>query len=75
MVEAGYYLDIDGNIIRVTVNKAGTRSYAQRMVTGADADGVKIIDWVYQPGLGVDLLIVPLTARAVSKRIRDAVAA
>ena len=74
-VEPGYYLSIDNDIIKVTVNKAGTRSYAQRMVFAADENGCKILEWVYQPGLGVDLLITALGARDVSRRVREAVAA
>ena len=71
----GHYLDDRGDVIRVTVNRAGTRSYAQRMVLTADADGVAIVEWEYCPGLGRDLLLTDLTPREVSRRVRAAIAA
>lgn len=69
-IEPGYYLDIDNRVIRVAATKTGDRVHAQRMVL---VDGR--IGWVYQHGLGVDLIITPLTAREVSRRVREAVAA
>ena len=74
-VSPGYYATVGGGIIRVVANRAETRVYAQRMVVTADSNGCKIIEWVYTPGLGIDLLITPLPIREVSRQVRTAVAA
>ena len=70
MIPAGYYVGMGNTIYRVTVNKAGTRAYAQKMIV---TDGE--VEWVYQGGLGVDLLLSPLAVREVSRLVREAVAA
>lgn len=65
----GYYVAADdGTMIVVVANRAGTHTYAKRLVLSTHEDGRKTAAWEYAPGVGRTLAgLAPLTAQEAAE--------
>jgi hypothetical protein len=66
--EPGYYVDANHDVYVVVPNKAGTRTYAKKLVFTTDVDGDRRAHWDYVPGAiygleGLKVLTVEEAAR------------